>query len=74
MSLSLSLKKLTRQRRSQSLQTKTCPVMESVTTLELEERYRTSVTWESRVDLEDTSAGQDLERSSSGTLGKTGTS
>ena len=43
-------------------------------TLEPEERSSISVTWVSKEDLEDTIAGQEKEKSSSGTLGKTGES
>ncbi len=41
-------------------------------TLEPGERSSISVTWVSKVDLEDTIAGQEKEKSSSGILGKTG--
>ena len=64
--------KLTRLRNVQTWPTKTQLVMGREITLVLEERSSISVTWVSRADLEDTIAGQEKEKSSSGTLGKTG--
>ena len=66
--------KLTRLRNDQTWLIKTQPVTGREIILELEERSSISVTWVSRVDLEDTIAGQEKEKSSSGTLGKTGKS
>ena len=66
--------KLIRLRNDQTWLIKTQPVTGREIILELEERSSILVTWVSRVDLEDTIAGQEKEKSSSGTLGKTGKS